>query len=144
MSDKTLGGIAKAFQDLRKAALTPGKFRRLVFKDGDTVISFTASLDLPPWRLRERTKIRVQVDKYKHKALKGIGFGIMVLDKKRFFDCATYAEGPWTYDEELGKAIKVESPLMIAPGQKLPSKNSPCPCGSGKKFKECCLRKYQT
>lgn len=143
MSDNKLEGIAKAFRELREAELTPGMFRRLVHKDGDTVISFTASLDLPAKMLRERNAVRVQVEKYKHRALKSIGFGIMVLDKKRFFDCAAYAEGPWSYDEKLEKVIGAEPPWMLAPGQTLPSKKSPCPCGSGRKFKECCLLKYQ-
>ena len=144
MSDNKLGGIAKAFRELREAALTPGMFRRVVHKDGDTVISFTASLDLPAKMLRERNAVRVQVEKYRHKALKSIGFGIMVLDKKRFFDCAAYAEGPWSYDEGFEKVIAAEPPCVLAPGQMLPSKNSPCPCGSKRKFKKCCLPKYQT
>jgi len=142
MSDNKLGGIAKAFRELREAELTPGMFRRLVHKDGDTVISFTASLDLPPTMLRERNAVRVQVEKYKHKAFKSIGFGIMVLDKKRLFDCAAYAEGPWNYDEKFEKVIEAEPPCVLAPGQKLPSIKATCPCGSGKKFKDCCLSKY--
>ena len=26
---------------------------------------------------------------------------------------------------------------------KMPGRNDPCPCGSGKKFKKCCLRKAE-
>ena len=143
MTDNSLGGIATAFRELREAQLTPGMFRRLVHKDGDMVISFTVSLDLPARMLRERNAIRVQVEKYKHKVSKSIGFGIMALDKGRFFDCAAYAEGPWIYDEKIEEVIATEPPYMLAPGQKLPSKKSPCPCGSGKRFEECCLPKYQ-
>lgn len=143
MSDEILGGIATAFRELRTAELTPGMFRRMTYKDGDTVISFTVSLDLPAWMLRQRTAVRVQVEKYKYKALKSIAFGIMVLDKERIFDCATYAEGPWAYDEGLEKVVKAEPLWVLPPGQKLPPKESQCPCGSGKKFEECCLPKYQ-
>ena len=30
------------------------------------------------------------------------------------------------------------------PPQKKIGRNDPCPCGSGKKFKKCCLRKQQS
>jgi len=29
---------------------------------------------------------------------------------------------------------------LKALGGKLPGRNAPCPCGSGKKFKKCCLQ----
>lgn len=143
MTDDKLGGIAKAFQSLKGVELTPGMFRRFVHKYDDTIVSFTASLDLPSNMLHERNSIRVQVEKYKHKALKSIGFGIMVLDKKRLFDCVAYAEGPWNYDEKLEKLIEMEPPYMLAPGQKFPSEKSLCPCGSGKQFRDCCLSRLQ-
>ena len=30
-----------------------------------------------------------------------------------------------------------------AMAKKTPGRNDPCPCGSGKKFKKCCLEKFQ-
>jgi hypothetical protein len=140
MSDKGLAIISKAIQELRKAELTSGKFRRLVVQDQDTVISFTASLDLPKSLLHKRTAERAIVEKYRRKALKSISFGIMVLDAKPF-ECATWAEGPWEPDEEMEKLIEDEPPFVPAPGQKLPGRNDPCICGSGKKFKKCCLHR---
>jgi hypothetical protein len=35
--------------------------------------------------------------------------------------------------------LELEEPTV--PEQKSPGRNSPCPCGSGRKFKACCLRK---
>ena len=59
-------------------------------------------------------------------------------------------------DLKLGKIIKLKklisrslrdsdpevavSPTITRTGQRT-SRNDPCPCGSGKKFKQCCLRK---
>ena len=65
----------------------------------------------------------------------------MVLDAKPF-ECATWVEGPWEPDEEMEKAIKAEPDFRPAPGQKLPGRNEACICGSGKKFKKCCLRRF--
>ena len=142
MSDKGLAIISKAIQELRKAKLTSGKFRRLVVQDQDTVISFTASLDLPKPLLHKRTAERAMIEKYRRKALKSISFGIMVLDAKPF-ECATWVEGPWEPDEEMEKAIEAEPDFRPAIGQKLPGRNEACICGSGKKFKKCCLQRFE-
>jgi hypothetical protein len=143
MSDTALGSIAQSLREVRAASLTPGMFRRVVHQDGDTVISIVASLDLPPAILRERTKLRAILEKYRRKASKSIGIGIMVADGRRPFDCATWVEGPWQNDENLEKALEKEPPFVLAPGQKLPGRNEPCVCGSGKKFKKCCLPKIE-
>jgi len=42
--------------------------------------------------------------------------------------------------------IKINNPAakpgqMLLPPRAKPGRNSPCPCGSGKKFKKCCLNK---
>ncbi len=142
MSDNGLGAIAKGFGEIRIAQLTPGKFRRLVVKDEDTVISITASLDLPRRLLHERTKQRAWIEKYRHKTLKSISFGIMVLDAKPF-ECATWLEGPWELDEQMEKAIEDEPDFVPIPGQRLPGRNEPCICGSGKKYKKCCLQRFR-
>jgi len=67
----------------------------------------------------------------------------MATDTKRPFDCAVWVEGDWHYDENLEKALENEPPFVPALGQKLPGKNQPCICGSGKKFKKCCLAKIE-
>lgn len=144
MSDAALGSIAQSLREVRAASLTPGMFRRVVYQDGDTVISIVASLDLPPAMLRERTRLRAVTEKYRRKAPKSIGIGIMVADTRRPFDCATWVEGPWQYDKNLEKALDQEPPSLPALGQKFPGRNATCLCGSGKKFKKCCLPKIES
>lgn len=41
-------------------------------------------------------------------------------------------------DGYLGAPVVVEKPSLAAVGGAQPSRNAPCPCGSGKKFKRCC------
>lgn len=143
MSDEALNSIAQSFDDLRNATLRPEMFRRATFHVGDTVVSIVAASDLPLPMLRERTALRAVLEKYRRKATKSIGIGIMITDRKRAFDCAVWAEGSWEYNAELEKSLESEPPPMPAPGQKLPGVNDPCICGSGKKFKKCCLRKIE-
>jgi preprotein translocase subunit SecA len=44
----------------------------------------------------------------------------------------------------LGPKIEERKSVSVdfSPGRKKPGRNDPCPCGSGKKYKKCCLPKY--
>ena len=143
MSDSMLDQIAKNLSALRTATLTPGMFRRWTYYEGETVVSLIGSLDLSPLLLEQRTEIRAVIEKYRHKAVKSIGFGIMVKDRSKPFQCASWVEFPWEYDAETEKFIQDEPPSLPVHGAKFPSRNAPCLCGSGKKFKKCCLPKIE-
>lgn len=142
LSDKYLYGLANTLKELRKMKLTPGKFRRFICQSDDTVFSIVASLDIPQPLLEQRTFEVTTIEKYRRKAVKSIGIGIMILDNTRPFDCIVWAESPWEYDAELEEKIKEDDPpIFQISGRKLPGRNDPCFCGSGKKFKKCCLSK---
>jgi hypothetical protein len=81
------------------------------------------------------------IEKYRRRAPKSIGFGILVLNRSRPFECATWIEYPWKQEKELEDLLDDEPPMMPAPGQKPPGRNEPCICGSGKKYKKCCLHR---
>jgi len=144
MSDEGLGVIARAFRGVRSATLTPGRFRRIVHQVGDIVISVVATLDQSSDRLSARTQMITDIEKYRRRAPKSIGFGIMVLDRSRPFECATWIEYPWKQEKELEDLLEDEPPMMPAPGQKTPGRNEPCICGSGKKYKKCCLNRQMS
>lgn len=143
MSDSGLAALAGMIRDIRKAKLTPRTFRRIVHKENGTVISVTASMDVASQQLRERTAFRAMLEKYRLKATKSIGIGIFLPDTSKAFDCATWVEGPWEYDKDMEKLIEHEPLSIPTAGQKLPGRNQPCICGSGKKFKKCCLPKFE-
>jgi hypothetical protein len=143
MSDKMLNEIANCLKDIKNAKLTRGMFRRCTFSEKKIAVSIVASFDLPPSLLEERTKMRTIIEKYRRKAEKSIGIGIIVNDDTRPFHSITWTEGTWEYDAELEKLVKEEPPFIPASGTKLPGRNDPCICGSGKKFKKCCLSKIQ-
>lgn len=143
MSDDTLEAIAQAIESIKSDKPKPGMFRRFVYQEGDTVVSITASLNTPPPRLHDRTNLRTIIEKYRRKAVRSMGFGIMVLETSRPFEFAIWVEGPWEYDKELEELVEAEPPFLPGANQKLPGRNDPCICGNGKKFKDCCLKKIK-
>jgi hypothetical protein len=50
---------------------------------------------------------------------------------------------PWTFDQAVEDAIaKVTAKTGARPARAKVGRNDPCPCGSGKKFKKCCIDRY--
>ena len=50
---------------------------------------------------------------------------------------AAFMSGPFAHF--LAATVKPQPPLPKAPSGPKAGRNDPCPCGSGKKFKKCCL-----
>lgn len=48
-------------------------------------------------------------------------------------------DGDWEWDEEDPDEIETDEPTMPIVGR-----NQPCPCGSGKKYKRCCLKQRES
>ncbi len=143
LSDRMLNVIAKGFADLKTARFTQGMFRTLVYTEDDIVISILASRDVVHDPLPLRTQLRATIEKYRYKAEKSISFGVMATDSSQMFDCAVWLDEPWRYDAGMEKLIADEPPFVPAPGTKLPGRNAPCLCGSGLKFKRCCLPRFE-
>jgi SEC-C motif-containing protein len=59
--------------------------------------------------------------------------GSQVLQEKSEFHCE---DGQWLYTR-----IVRSGPAPFKSATKKPGRNDPCPCGSGKKYKHCCLAK---
>ena len=142
LSDSVLAVIAKGFDDLKTTQFTPGMFRTLAFTEGDTVISIMATRKILHDPLPIRTQMRAMVEKYRYKAQKCVAFGVMTTDSSKPFDCAFWLDGAWQHDAEMENLIQNEAPFVPAPGTKMPGRNEPCMCGSGKKFKRCCLARF--
>ncbi|MDV2504450.1 MAG: SEC-C metal-binding domain-containing protein [bacterium] len=142
LSDESLEGISQMISKLKNMEdLTPGLFRRAVHQEGDTVFSIIASLDLPPPALQERTLIRTMVEKYRRKVAKSVGIGFMMESPDH--PCISWEEGPWEHDDKMEELIASEPPFTVLDESKMPKRNQPCLCGSGKKFKKCCLPKIE-
>lgn len=47
------------------------------------------------------------------------------------------------FSEHPGSYVEFRDRQMPIKKHKLPGRNDPCVCGSGKKFKKCCLHKFE-
>lgn len=81
-----------------------------------------------------------QVRKYKFKGDVWIGFGSLK-NSNNMIDVVVFSDQKWEQDEELERMSKT---MLKGMGrymriEKKIGRNDPCPCGSGKKYKNCCL-----
>jgi uncharacterized protein YecA (UPF0149 family) len=90
----------------------------------------------------QNVTIRARMEHYRAKAKTTVSIGINQ-NSDRAFEVAQWLEGEWEYEEELEEMLKVdrEKPRHLIPSANLkkPGRNDPCPCGSGVKFKRCCI-----
>lgn len=139
LPDRGLGAIAGMLRDLRGQQIAPGTFRRGTYGEGDWVVSIVATADKSPEALHRQTVWHTALEKYRRKAARGIGFGIVVGDTSQPFETVAWSAGEWAHDEELERLLRDEPLPQLAAGAKRPGRNAPCICGSGRKFKHCCM-----
>lgn len=142
LSDEGVERFVHGLEELRKQAVSGGRIGRVTFKEGDLVVSVIGGEGIPIMGLRRQTASRCALEKHRLRAGQSLAMGVRVEDRDKPFDCACWLEGPWEEDAELDAVIQAERPRLL-PGRKLPGRNERCPCGSGRKFKKCCLSKYQ-
>jgi hypothetical protein len=140
LSRDTVESIETELLNLRVMAKPDRRMVRLTVKEGDLVVSVVAALGLSKDELRTHTALRANIEKYRLKAGASLALGINVADSRSPFSFACWFEGDWQQDPVMDEIIGKERPKLL-PGQKLPGRNELCFCGSGNKFKKCCLGK---
>lgn len=145
LDNDILNALAKAISEIRKATIKPGVFRRCSFANKETVISVIGSSLSSSAELRDRTIYRTEIEKYRRKVNKSIGIGILCnsYENKSIFHNAQYIEYEWEENAELKDIIESEPAFLPVDRSNLPGRNEPCICGSGIKYKKCCLRKIE-
>ena len=140
LSQEAVSRIENDLGILREHAKPDGRIRRMTINDDGLVVSVLAARGLPNNELRRHTAFRGSIEKYRLKTTASVSLGIDAGDITKPFDFAFWIEGPWEEDPVMNAALEKERPQLM-PGQKLPGRNELCFCGSGKKFKKCCLGK---
>ena len=143
LSNDGVERFVHGLEELRKHAVSGGRIGRVTFKEDDLVVSVIGGEGIPVVELRKQAASRCALEKHRLRAGHSLALGLRVEDQSKPFDCACWLEGPWEENTELEAVIQAERP-KLPPGRKLPGRNEPCPCGSGSKFKKCCLGKYRT
>ncbi|MBK1830779.1 SEC-C domain-containing protein [Verrucomicrobiaceae bacterium R5-34] len=141
LSTEGVQRFSDSIEELRKQAVGGGKVGRVSFMEDDLVVSVIGGKGLSLPELRKQAASRCALEKHRLKTGHSLTLGLRVEDQVKPFDCACWLEGPWEEDPDMDAMIQAERP-KFPPGLKLPGRNEPCPCGSGRKFKKCCLAKY--
>jgi len=111
----------------------------MIFNGGESGVTFICLLKNSPEKFNSKLMSLAIARKYKTKANLWLALGSLV-QSPNLIDAIAFNKQPWEEDEELEKftEIVLKSGTSISPfGEKI-GRNDPCPCGSGKKFGECC------
>ncbi len=141
LSGETIEEINRAIGTMLASTRRDGKTHDLTVGLGDS--GFTLHCTDGPFSLTaEPLKDHCERRKYVHKASSWFGVCLSPSNGRMRFGLGL--DYPWRHDPKREQAVsRMRAPApdirtAIAQGKK-PSRNSPCPCGSGFKFKKCCL-----
>jgi hypothetical protein len=146
LSDGILEQIALAFRGLHQSPPTDD-YRCIQFIEAETktIVVLISTLRKTRSELYEHLQMRAVVEQYQGRATRCLGFGIYLPDQSQAFDCAFWREEEWSYNEERELEIAAMPKRHLRGIQsknfRIPGRNEPCFCGSGKKFKKCCLKR---
>lgn len=133
-----LNALADGLELARNQPPTFGKSRRFVSAANDLVICIVVFNGRRSEELKANIEKRITIEKYKRRVRKSIGFGIAVEDINPV-TVAILQDNHWEKDPQLELLVQNDIPGILLPGTKIPGRNDPCLCGSGKKYKKCCL-----
>jgi hypothetical protein len=142
MSFAALKALAHGLELARTDPPKYGGFRRFVWAGDDVVICVVASNGHSPQELAAHLEKRVAIERYRRRKQKAIGFGLAAEDTNPY-TVAAWEDREWEPNPELDRLVENDAPGMPLPRTKLPGRNAPCLCGSGRKFKKCCLPKIE-
>ncbi len=142
LSNSTLTKFASAFGELRSRSALGERVLRITVREGSVVVNVMAHRTLSEREFFQTVTIRTRLEHYRARANTTVAIGIDQ-NTDRAFEVAQWLEGEWEYDEEMEIMLKAdrEKPRKMIPSgnARKPGRNDPCPCGSGSKFKRCCI-----
>ncbi len=116
---------------------------RFTTVEGDVVITVIAHAGLDEEMFRKNAIVRTELERYATRASAAVTIGINQCDTTKPFDFALWSEGTWEFDKGIEELLTQDRKrerrmLLLKEGKKI-GRNDPCPCGSGEKFKHCCI-----
>lgn len=144
--------LVKLIQDRKKKTWEDNQFHSVSIPPDDRYeprfgITYFSSETESLKEVENRLLVLGNLRKYKSHADAWLGLG-SIKSSRAPFDLIMYNYNPWTYDAQMEEDCKhlpamVKSTYLDFKSNQLSKKkigrNDPCPCGSGKKYKKCCL-----
>ena len=143
LDDKFLNNVTQLLINIDLAGITHGGYRTMTYFEQDTVISIVGTRDKSFSELRTHMAGKVLLEKYRYKASKSIVIGVQYDPDRsltQLFDTADYVEFDWHHDEMYEQMLAAQPKVTMT---KKITRNEPCICGSGKKFKKCCIHRLR-
>ncbi len=138
LPEEALISMAEAIQVLTRDPPPTGRSRSWIGGGGSSVVVVQGMSDHEPSKLEARLNHRLELEKYKRRASRAFGIGLFTWSDKPV-DVLILNDAAWAEDVLLEEALKREPKKKLVKGYGRPGRNDPCPCGSGKKYKKCCL-----
>jgi hypothetical protein len=150
LSETTARDLSQAIDNIASKAYTEMSDQGFSLAFGDTGMGLTVHCNRLPYSLAAQSlQQRCHLRKYDRHASKWFGISIQPgSGTLRFGIMLNY---PWQADANVEKAVKdLPTAVLVRSFRKLAStrsgkikvgRNEPCPCGSGQKYKKCCLAK---
>lgn len=138
LSPAALSRLASNIERLSTVAMPPGKQPRIIFREGDVLVLALGNRGLDPVQLFSMLRKRTMREKYRSRAPKAVGLAFDRSPAGSRLSGALWLEYTWVRDEAADRDLQAH-PLRFISGTRLPGRNDQCPCGSGLKFKRCCL-----
>lgn len=137
-SNESLHKLVTVIKKLKSENIPPQQFRRFSFQDGDCAVNIVGTSHEPHESLAIKTQQRLLFEKYRCKSNRSIAFAVDTRTN-RLVEFAQYLESQWIFDESMERLMAQDDRGVMTFSGKRPGRNEKCPCGSGKKFKKCCL-----
>lgn len=143
LSHAALGRLASALEDMKVNQAQGQRILRTTMREGDVVINVLAHRGLSKSEFFQNVSIRSRMEHYRARPRATVTIGIDQRDVSQPFEVAQWLEGPWEHEPVLEKLLAEDRDqprvVQMPRGTGKPGRNDPCPCGSGKKFKRCCI-----
>lgn len=136
--NQTLASIAGFIANLLSEPLREDTFRTEGLQTGDISICLCGCTASRAGAIGERISIRTAVEKYRRKTPKAMGVSFIKDGTGLALHTVLWLESPWEPNPALEKLSNSIRHAVVL-GSRIPGRNDSCFCGSGKKFKKCCL-----
>jgi hypothetical protein len=137
LSEDTVRDLNRYITQILASTAADGQLHDVTIAAGSSGLTIHCSR-LPREEAEFRLRSHCTMRKYLAKARSWFGLALS-LDGSIGFIAELL--GLWKFDPALEAACAASSMRAINGGSKRAGRNDPCPCGSGKKYKRCCLRR---
>lgn len=138
LSPAALNRLGSNIERLNTIDMPPGRQPRIVLRERDMLVLVLGNRGLNPTELYAMLCNYTGREKYRARAPQAVGLAFDQNPTGSRFFAALWMDLPWVYDETAEHDL-LSAPLRFSAGSGLPGRNERCPCGSGLKFKRCCL-----